>query len=367
MLQVGKPVTGHNLIGRQEEITQLLTLLQAGQSIVIIAPRRMGKTSVVLELLNQFKAKDCFTCYTDIFSVSDIPALATKITESVLSNKKFDSIFRKAIKDVSEFFQNVQFTQEIEDYKFILNFKDKAKENKWELLEDCIDFIEDYSIKHNKQTIVAFDEFGDIKKLDGTEIVKLFRSKLQLHQHVSYLFSGSYESVMNELFITKDAPFFRMARVIDLGNIDEKVFTDYLSELFTKEGLKVEEQRLQQIVHFTKGHPYYTQLYAQELIIKHKLGEKQLSHEKILNSLLIAEQNYLEKSWEELSASKEMKKIIITLIHSPQKLYSVLSERDINIPRGLKRLSGMGVIKKENKAYHLTDPLLKLWIERNIV
>ncbi len=367
MLQVGKPVTGVNLIGRKRELAQISELLKAGQSIVIIAPRRMGKTSMVLELLNQFKQEDFFTCYTDIFSVSDIPALATKITEAVLSNKKYDHIFRRALKDVTEYFKNIQFTQEVEDFKFILNFKDQAKENKWELLENCIDFIEQYSIKHHKRTIMAFDEFGDIKKLEGKEIVKLFRSKLQLHQSVSYIFSGSYESVMNELFISKNAPFFRMARVVNLGNIEEDVFIQYLSDLFEKEHIGIDENRIREILSFTEGHPYYTQLYAQELIIKHRLGDDKLSHTDILDSLLLAEQNYLEKSWEELSSSKEMKKILIAVSNQPQKIYSVLNDREINIPRGLKRLSGMGVIQKHQKStYKLTDPLLRLWIEKNI-
>ena len=42
MNQVGKPVYGNNLIGRDKEIRLIKELILAGQSIVIIAPRRMG-------------------------------------------------------------------------------------------------------------------------------------------------------------------------------------------------------------------------------------------------------------------------------------------------------------------------------------
>lgn len=45
MNQVGKPVYGNNLIGCEKEIRLIKELIVAGQSIVIIAPCRMGKTS----------------------------------------------------------------------------------------------------------------------------------------------------------------------------------------------------------------------------------------------------------------------------------------------------------------------------------
>ncbi|MCF6280433.1 MAG: hypothetical protein L3J14_08810 [Flavobacteriaceae bacterium] len=49
--------------------------------------------------------------------------------------------------------------------------------------------------------------------------MKLFRSIIQLQQNTVFLFSGSYEAVMNELFVSKDSPFYRMTRIIELGNI----------------------------------------------------------------------------------------------------------------------------------------------------
>jgi len=275
MNQVGKPVYGSNLIGRDKEIRLIKELILAGQSIVIIAPRRMGKTSLVLELMQKLKEAGFYTSYTDIFSTPDIPRLAFRITESVLANRKFDKAFRKALNNISEVIQNIQFRQEIEDYSFIIDFKNKSNKDKWEVLENSIEFIETYAKKNKKHNIAAFDEFGDIKKLDGKEIVKLFRSKIQMQKSVSYIFSGSYESVMQELFVEKNAPFFRMARIINLGNIKEKAFFPYLKNLFKREKIIIGDERINQILSFSKGHPYYTQLYAQELIIQFKLSLSQ--------------------------------------------------------------------------------------------
>ena len=368
MLQVGKPVLGSNLIGRSAELKLIKELLKAGQSVVIIAPRRMGKTSLIMELLHQMNNESYFTAYTDVFSTPDITILAERITETVLANRKFDQAFRRVLKNVSEIVQNIKFRQEIEDFNFIIDFNNKTQQSKWELLENSLDFIEKYSEKHKKQITVAFDEFGDIKKLDGNDIVKLIRAKIQMHKNAAYIFSGSYESVMQELFVSKNAPFFRMARIISLDNISIDNFKPYITQTFKNENILIDEQSIDDLLDFTKGHPYYTQLYVQEMIIQSKIRESKTlaSHTQMIEHLLLIEKNYLEKSWEELSNSNEIRKLISTLANDPKNIYTQLNSRTLNIHRGIKKLLGMGIIKITNKQYQLCDPLLNEWINRNI-
>ena len=55
MIQVGRPVDGIPFIGREKEIQEIMTYLKMGQSIVVIAPLRFGKTSLVLEVLRRMK------------------------------------------------------------------------------------------------------------------------------------------------------------------------------------------------------------------------------------------------------------------------------------------------------------------------
>jgi AAA+ ATPase superfamily predicted ATPase len=61
MITAGKPVTGDQLIGRHKEIETINQYLDMGQSVVLIAPRRFGKTSLLLEMLRQRKEKGFIT------------------------------------------------------------------------------------------------------------------------------------------------------------------------------------------------------------------------------------------------------------------------------------------------------------------
>jgi len=369
MNQVGKPVYGNQLIGRNKELQLLKQLILAGQSIVIIAPRRMGKTSLMLELIRRLKDEGYFTCNIDVFSASNISSLASRITESVFANNQLDKHFRQALNSISEAFKNIKFKSELEDYSFILEFQSKAKTAPFDLLEDSLNLIDSYAAKNKKKMLAAFDEFGDIKKLDGEHIVKLFRSIIQLQQNTTFLFSGSYESVMSELFVGKNAPFYRMTRIIELGNIKHQDFEDYLKELFIKNTIDIEANRISEILSFTKGHPYYTQLYVQELMINYKLSHKQhlASHNEIIEQLLIVEKSFLEKTWEDLSKKRENKVIITTIAKGVKSIYAEIDNKKVNIARAINNTKKQGLISMQDSAYVLNDPLFNEWIIRNVL
>lgn len=365
--QVGKPVMGNDLIGRDKEIHEIMNLLQSGQSVVLIAPRRFGKTSVLLEVLERMK-KEVYTCYVDIFSVPTIKALAERITESMLENSKLSNIFYKFKNNVVELAKQLQLKQEFEGNEFILGFAQKGIDE-WQLLEESLEYIENYGIKKGKNVLSAFDEFGDIKKLDGDQIIKLFRSVIQLQKKTTFLFSGSYESVMNQMFVNESAPFYRFARIMHLGYINKNDFSEYIKNTLHKEKIPFAENFINQLLDFTRGHPYYTQLFLQEYMLMSKIEENitnMPSIEEVKEKLLLVEKSYLEKFWETISSRKEDRLITTEIARDTSSIYSVL-EKEINIARGIKRLVGKGVIYKEKNKYKLSDPLFELWMKENVL
>ena len=366
-LYAGNPVTGRDFIGREEEINKIIHLLSFGQSVVLIAPRRFGKTSLALEVLSRLKSKEVFTSYIDVFSSPDIKTLSIQITESVLKNDKLDKIFCRTRESALLMLKNLKFRAVVEDFEFILGFSEKMF-NEWLVLEQSIDFVDQFAKKHNKKMICAFDEFGDIEKLDGDRIVQLFRSKIQQHKHTAYLFSGSYESVMQSMFVKKNAPFFRFARIIDLGPIKQDEFKKYYKRTLRKYQIAIDDNFIDQILDFTGGHPYYSQLALQEMIILNLMNHKTPDITRLITSMVNAEKNYLELSWEEISASKELVSAILAIVKSGSEIYRTLKNSGINIYRALSNLKSNGTISmNEHKAYQLNDPLLNYWIKENII
>ena len=367
-IQVGKPVTGKHLIGREKEIKTIIELLKSGQSVVIIAPRRFGKTSVLYEVIKRIQKEHIFTCYVDLFSVPNIITLAERITESVLANSKLSTVFHKLKYNAIELAKQFQIKQEFEGTEFILGFAEKNRDD-WNMLERSIDFIESYSIKKNTSLIAAFDEFGDVKKLNGQHIIKLFRSKIQSQQNTAYIFTGSYESVMNQMFVKEKAPFYRFARIIHLGYISPEYFQPYMQSKLDNNNIPYHVEDIKKILEFTRGHPYYTQLLLQEYIFMVKLSSNNQPPTiyKLIDNILLIEKNYLEQYWEMVSEIKEERVIITELARKNKSIYASINRKDINIARGIKNLIGKGIVFKENKHYILTDPVFELWIQRNVL
>ena len=367
-IHLGKPVKGDNLIGRDKEVNSIIQLLNMGQSVVIIAPRRFGKTSLILEIINRLKGQKKYTAFIDVFTTPDLYSLSRKITEQVLENNQLGNIFRTIRNNLADLIKNVELKQTVENFDFILKYTAPTTD-KWELFSDSIDFIDSYPKKHKRKLVCAFDEFGDLNKFNGKSLVKLIRSKIQLHENAVYLFSGSYESVMDSLFVSPKSPFYRFARIIDLGYINKNDFKKYIKKTLEKGKVNILPGLIDEILNFTKGHPYYTQLILQQILINGKdpdLMDRQ-NIEVLLGQALNIENNFLEKQWEDISKSRELVQALLVVIEQEKSLYSVVDTKKINLGRALKKLSGNGIIYKESGKYKLTDPLLELWIKENVL
>ncbi|MEO8146323.1 MAG: ATP-binding protein [Bacteroidia bacterium] len=367
-LQVGKPVTGKDFIGREEEIRLMMQLLAQGQSIVLIAPRRYGKTSLVNEVLRRLENKGFYTVYVDIFSNPTMEGLASDITKQVLANKRLDKAFSNFVKSVKDVAKNIQFRTELHDFEFMLGFNERHRDENL-LLDESIGFIELFSKKNNKRMVAAFDEFGDLKKYGSEKTVKLFRSRIQTHKNASYIFSGSYESVMNELFVTPRSPFYRFARIIQLRGISKEIFAQHISEKLNSNKQKITNDALNEVYDFTNGHPYYTQLMLQQMVLFYQKSKEIGKHEigAIKNDLLTIEINYIEKTWEELSKTKESIPVLLALVEKREPVYAATAKHPGNTARALRKLIHNGTLYKDGSTYRFNDPLLLLWIEKNII
>ena len=110
-IQVGKPVTGSNLIGREQELRELEQCIAMGQSVALIAPRRYGKTSLLLESLRRSKQQNLFSFYLDLFSIPDLYDLAAEISKGVLSNQKLDFSIHQLKHQITDLMQNLNRSQ----------------------------------------------------------------------------------------------------------------------------------------------------------------------------------------------------------------------------------------------------------------
>lgn len=258
--------------------------------------------------------------------------------------------------------QQIELRPVINDFAFIVGFGEKQKDENY-LLENSLDFIDQFSLKNNCRMVCGFDEFGDIGKFDGDEILKMFRSKIQRQQNTAYIFSGSYQSVMNQIFINSSAPFYRLTRIVNLGPVPYNDFFTYLSDKFKSKEISIGDDAINHLLKFTEGHPYYTQLSAQTIELHFSPGRKADNQSitasdipDVVEMMVQIENSYLEKVWEEICGVKENVQVILPVINGIQNLYGALDLKKLNVSRALRRMISMGIIRKIKSRYIFTDP-----------
>lgn len=199
--------------------------------------------------------------------------------------------------------------------------------------------------------------------------MKLFRSVIQLQKNTVYIFTGSYESIMNELFVSKNAPFYRMARIIELGNISHDDFLPYIQKTIKDNAIETDSSRAEEVLAFTNGHPYYTQLYLQQLVISHKMNpDYQIpTHNQMIEQLLLVEKSFMEKNWEDISKKREDRIVLSHIASGVSSLYSVIDSKSVNIARALTSLKNQGIVSVADSTPKMLDPLFREWIIRNIL
>ena len=364
-LNVGKPVTGEELIGREKEIREIILTLKAGQSVVLIAPRRFGKTSIMLEVLQRMSRGNYYTGSIDVFTIPDIDQLAYEITGQVLKNRKLDEALNKLRNNLGEILTNIKFRKEIQNAEFILSFG-KPQKDPWEQLRSAIKYIESFASKYKKKICFAFDEFGDIEKLDGTEIVKLFRGIIQSQKQSVYIFSGSYESVMNKLFVTSKSPFYRMVKIIEPGFIEKADLIKFIETKFRELDITWDLNHIRHGVEFTRGHPYYIRLFIQEYYFQFLQDKRPTDPGIIFKKMMLSENNYLEKLWDEISNKKETRFILIKIIETG-KPYTGIDNKGVNISRAINELLGKGIIFSDKSGYVVADPLFERFVKERVL
>ncbi len=345
------------IIVRKKELKEIIKYIQSGQSVAIIAPRRFGKTALVQQALKDVKAVQSSTVYIDLLTKSTPELLSSALIRETLKNHKLHKEFLAARKSEDSFYSNKGLQNIAAAFPFISRLDDNSIDE-WDLLSKCIDFPDALSLSLNQQLICAYDGFGNGANSDpGGKLTKFIYTKIKQHAGTTYIFAGHNESAILPL---------KGIQVMHLGYIEKQALIESLNKKFARLKIKLPRKYISDMVSFTKGHPYYTQLAFHQTILANALDGIPPKSKELMNRLLAADRGYIEKVWEELSHNKEYLLTMLALSEGSKNIYQRLKSKKINVARAQKNLEGMGyLMKKESGGYVIADSMLELWLRKN--
>ena len=330
---------------RQNELQYIKSVLNSENHLILISPRRFGKTSLVVKALRESNRKHIMLNLQSVVSTEDF---AARLLKEIFKIYKFEK--------VKHFIKNFRIVPTISlnpmtdgvDVSIMPMVDNRV------LIEDVFALLQAIASEEDR-LIVVLDEFQEIKSIDKN-LDRLLRSIMQMHKNINYLFLGSQESMMREIFEKKKSPFFHFGLLLHLDKIPYDDFKLYLLErLYFVDNA---DEICNEILAFTKCHPYYTQQLASQVWEIGRKGEMDnIVNEAIARLLEFHDLNF-ERIW--LNFNNTDKRILMWLANN-KKPYALMGIAQSTISSSLKRMLKDGYVIKTTE-YEVEDPFFRNWI-----
>lgn len=380
---VGGEVEPPYFIGRESEIKKLtLSILTQAQNNVIIGPRRIGKTSLLGNLKSNLEDRVLFVLINcrEMTELVDFFRATTKALVETYGEKhrikglalKFSGIFRGKI--TSAYGSLAEIGGSIEHVgKIYLRFRDREL-NEQDLITETFEFLEDFSQETKEQIVIAFDEFQELKKFNGS-IFNTLKSRMDRNPALRYVFSGSSISLLHDVFLKQDSPLYLMAARTELKPIEKKDVKKYIKSRLSVTKLEISEEALEKIYQLTEGFPFYFQKLGFLLYQNAVLETKSRLEIEDVNSAFAAMLREFDSEFEARYTEKfseQQKKILKYLSSEKQRRLSQIA-KEMGTPASSLTTSmrdlynTMTVNKPQEGLYEITDNVFGLWIKINIL
>jgi len=341
---------------RKKEIEKVKSILNSQNHLIIISPRRYGKTSLINQVLKQVKRPSIFIDMQMITSVNDLAERLLKKLYALYPHQKLKHLV-KNFRIIPSINLNPA-TNEVE-----ISFTQKKADIL--PLEDVLNLFDKLGDKKKGKLIVVFNEFQDILRIEKRLDFNL-RSILQHHKNVNYVFSGSQESMMREIFEKKRSPFYHFGFLYPLDKIQKREFVKFIDESLKHMAVN-HNQLAEQIVELAELHPYYTQQLAFNTweVLNRDKDNKAPVDTAIAEIIQYHDYDY-EQIWNTLKRT-DMKIMIGMAVSDISPLSSEFTTEynpgpTSTVFSSIKRLMKNGFVVKSNNKYVIDNPFFKRWI-----
>jgi len=361
----GNEVYNDDFCNRISELQELKQDVNSGQNLLLYAPRRFGKTSLLKKLKQDLSTDlEYKIIFIDLFSISNIEEFIQKYFNLIV--KTFESNQTKVI----ELFQNIlkirpNINMTLSSNGDISYSLSLSKKEQQQTLEDILNLPFIYAQKFNKKVVVIFDEFQEIEQLD---FEKKLRSTIQTHaRDVSYIFSGSKKSILSQMFNDKSRAFYKSVKHFHINKIVLNDWNLFIQNKFTNTKKQIELKYIKQVYDITQGFPYYMQQIMASIWDKTSVKVDEEIIESSLRLIIEREYDLYSLIWTSLTPNqKNSLKYIVdcdgTALYSNKNLnnFNLLAT---TLKSTLEALIKKDICDKKDDKYYLIDPFMKYWLE----
>lgn len=355
---------GEAFINRDEERSSLKKNVLATRHILLMAPRRYGKTSLIHQVASEieipFSMVDLLAAYSDDSVLEMLYDKVGKLLIELLpplqqAKEKVLQIFSsmKPELTVSAFGQKVVF---------------HSPNNPSQSITDLLLKLDETAIHFKKKAILFIDEMQQLSFLKNSHSIEAsIRHAVERSRNITYCFSGSSRHLLKKMFGDKERPLYRLCHTVEIGRIDSEHYQRYLQQCALKRWAKtLSDNAFCKIMQLTQEHPFYVNALCQSLWMEETIpDEAQVEHQwkgYIQSNRYIISDDIIE-------LSLNQKKVLSTLAKNPTKeLYSAeflshIKLTQSSVHKAVEALMEKDLIYCIEGYYRVLDPAIEYYIQ----
>lgn len=367
----GMSVGGDNFTDRIEETKRIKLDFENGINVILISPRRMGKTSLIKKVISEMDSPEIKVVYMDIYDCRSEYDFYNRFAETMM--KSTGNQLEQVMENIKRFLVRVSpklsFSPE-PNSEFSVSLGITPRDYS---PEEILDLPERIAKEQGIKIVVCIDEFQQIGEFADSLIVqKRLRGVWQHHQHVSYCFFGSKKHLMENIFQSRRMPFYQFGEMLHLKCIPTEYWVPFICSRFEKYGKKISEEYAARICHTVKNYSSYVQQLAWNVMAETEIEVNEESFTEGFNALLEQNSSLFIQQTEGLTTYQlNFIRLLCNGIHSGFNTQSVVELYSLgsksNVDRIKKCLIDRELITIEKEGVFLADCVFELWFKREMM
>lgn len=347
---------------REEELQQLRDNVVNGLNTLIHSPRRMGKSALIKHLFHSLENENNVdTIYVDLFATQNMQQLIQVFAERILEKYHTKNIIdgiKNVLKGISPTLSfAIDGTPQL---SINLNENQIAPS-----LQQLFKYLE----SRKNKVVVAFDEFQEIAEYPE-KAEALLRTYMQQADNVKFIFAGSSNHILKNMFYSASRPFYQSSEVLVLGKIKEEVYKKFIKNCFSINSKQISDDAIKSILNFTETYTYYTQVICNKAFF---LTEDELK----IDEVVALANDYIENRKEDYMGiynllSENQKKVVVAIAKEGfvEKPSSIAFLMKYKLPsasstlQATESLLNKEIIYKNKNSYFVYDVFFKRFLIR---
>ncbi len=290
-------------IDRKVESRKIIDAIESDRNLTLFSHRRFGKTMLIKHVFSKLDYKTYEPIFVDLFATRNFLEFAQKLTEVLYDNKILqESGLHKIMGSlgVSLTFDPLSGIPQV-------NFNLANPENVVKGLPQLFRSVSDLK----KNVVIAFDEFQEVANYEEKNAEATLRGMIQSFPEITFLFSGSKKSLMKEIFLDANRPFFQSTQMMELHEIDRENYAQEVFSILKKNKKPFEMDVIYKILDLTYCHTGFTQMVLSRIYSESENSIDQEALEHVWSDIMEDHKSMARE--QEFVLSRQQWKILVAI------------------------------------------------------